>query len=397
MAPEPAIRLQNAGKSYDIVTAAGNVFTRFVLSRAHSVIRSQEFWAVRGLTLDIASGSMIGIIGANGSGKSTLLRMIAGITPPSEGTVDARGRVIAMLEVGLGFHEDLTGYENIYLHGALLGMTRREIDERVGAIVAYAEIAEFMEMPVKHFSTGMRARLGFAVAVHCDPDVLLVDEVLAVGDGHFQLKCLGTMQAFQRAGKTLLFVTHNIRHARALCERILWLDGGRPVMWGPSEEVALAYRRAQCEESIRAGGNGSGEPTPVQIEAVRVTDGEGRERTAFRFGETLVVHLRGVAESPIEAPDLRVTVVRGDCEIAGTATAREAGCAPERLEGAFEWTLRWPAVFLNTADYDLSLTLLAGDRPVLALPEVARVHVEAPHMVDPDVLADLPCEFDLIR
>ncbi|MBN1477675.1 ATP-binding cassette domain-containing protein, partial [Candidatus Sumerlaeota bacterium] len=358
MAREPAIRLQNAGKSYDLVTAAGNVFTRFILSRAHSVIRSQEFWAVRGLTLDIAPGSMIGIIGANGSGKSTLLRMIAGITPPSEGTVKVRGRVIAMLEVGLGFHEDLTGYENIYLHGALLGMTHREIDERVGAIVAYAEIAEFMDMPVKHFSTGMRARLGFAVAVHCDPDVLLVDEVLAVGDGHFQLKCLGTMQAFQRAGKTILFVTHNIRHARTLCERILWLDGGRPVMWGPSEEVALAYRRAQCEQTIRPGGNGSGESAAVRIEAVRVTDGEGRERTDFRFGETLVVHLRGVAESPIEAPDLRVTVVRGDCEIAGTATAREAGCAPERLEGAFEWTLRWPAVFLNTADYSLSLTLL---------------------------------------
>jgi hypothetical protein len=130
---------------------------------------------------------------------------------------------------------------------------------------------------------------------------------------------------------------------------------------------------------------------------VSVTDGEGRERTDLRFGETLVVRLRGVAESPIEAPDLRVTVVRGDCEMAGTATAREAGCAPERLEGPFEWTLRWPAVFLNTADYDLSLTLLAGGQPVLALPEVARLRVEAPHMVDPDVLADLPCEFELIR
>jgi lipopolysaccharide transport system ATP-binding protein len=198
-------------------------------------------WAVRDLDLELRQGDSLGIIGRNGAGKSTLLKLLARITEPTAGRAEVAGRVGALLDVGTGFHPELTGRENLVLNGAILGMRRREIERRYDEIVAFAGVERFMDTPVKRFSAGMRARLAFAVAAHLEPDVLVVDEVLAVGDAEFQKKCLGRMGEAARSGRTVLFVSHNTAAIESLCSRAMWLEGGRCVAMGAPAEVTARY------------------------------------------------------------------------------------------------------------------------------------------------------------
>lgn len=202
---------------------ATSIKERLVRRKAASV----DFYALRDVSLEIAHGQSVGLIGANGSGKSTLLKVLAGILRPTEGTVEARGRIASLLELGAGFNGELSGRENIYLNASLLGLTRRETDKLYDSIVEFAELAEFIDNPVKHYSSGMYVRLGFSVAVHVDPDILLVDEVLAVGDEHFQRKCLNKIAEFQQAGKTILFVSHSPDLIEKVCTRAILLDHGQ--------------------------------------------------------------------------------------------------------------------------------------------------------------------------
>jgi lipopolysaccharide transport system ATP-binding protein len=201
-------------------------------------------WALRDVSLDVAAGEVVGIIGRNGAGKSTLLKILAGITDPTEGYGEVHGRLGSLLEVGSGFHPELTGRENVYLNGAILGMTRAEIDGKFDDIVAFAEVAEFIDTPVKHYSSGMYVRLAFAVAAHLEPDILLVDEVLAVGDAAFQAKCLSAMQGGTRAQRTTLFVSHNMAAIEYLCARVVWLDRGTVRRLGPARDVVREYLEA---------------------------------------------------------------------------------------------------------------------------------------------------------
>ena len=198
-------------------------------------------WALRDLTLEVRQGEALGIIGRNGAGKSTLLKILSRITEPTEGHAVVRGRVGSLLEVGTGFHPELTGRENIYLNGAILGMRRTEISRRFDEIVAFAETAEFLDTPVKRYSSGMYTRLAFAVAAHLEPEILLVDEVLAVGDAGFQKKCLGKMGDVTRAGRTVLFVSHNLVAVQTLCDQAVWLDHGRMKSCGNSHDVTAQY------------------------------------------------------------------------------------------------------------------------------------------------------------
>lgn len=201
----------------------------------------EVLWALRDVNLTVAPGEVVGIVGKNGSGKSTLLKLLARVTAPTEGHATLRGRVGSLLEVGTGFHADLTARENIYLNGALLGMTRAEMNAQLDAIVDFSEVGRFLETPVKRFSTGMYIRLGFAVAAHIRSDILLVDEVLAVGDAAFQRKCLDKMSALSADGRTVLFVSHNMGTVRTLCPRVVWLDEGRVQQDGPARDVVTAY------------------------------------------------------------------------------------------------------------------------------------------------------------
>src|SRR6202035_4482841 len=208
---------------------------------------SQEyFWALRDVCMEVREGEVLGLIGRNGAGKTTLLKILSRITRPTSGWAEIRGRVRSLLEVGTGFHGELSGRENTYLSGSILGMGKREIDRKFDEIVAFAEIDKFIDTPVKHYSSGMYVRLAFAVAAHLEPEILLVDEVLAVGDINFQKKCLGKMGEVAKGGRTVVLVSHQLNQIRRLCERVVWFDGGSVRQAGQTHEVVSAYEAAMA-------------------------------------------------------------------------------------------------------------------------------------------------------
>jgi lipopolysaccharide transport system ATP-binding protein len=207
-------------------------------------MRADRFLALEDICLEVREGEAIGIVGPNGSGKSTMLGLMAGVIPPQTGTVEVHGRVAPLLELGAGFHYELTGRENIVLNGVLMGLTRREVEARMEAIVAFSGLADSLNEPVRTYSSGMVARLGFSVAVHLDPDILLIDEILAVGDAHFQARCHERLADFRRRGTTFVIVSHALEEIRMLCDRVVWLTGGRIMMQGEPDEVIAAYEKS---------------------------------------------------------------------------------------------------------------------------------------------------------
>lgn len=218
--------------------------------RAFRQVRRETFWALRDINFEVEEGEVVGIIGRNGAGKSTLLKILSRITEPTEGYAVLRGRIGSLLEVGTGFHPELTGRENIYFNGILLGMTRQEIRQKFDEIVAFAGVETFLDTPLKHYSSGMAMRLAFSVAAHLEPEILVVDEVLAVGDIEFQKKCLNKMEdVSRRAGRTVLFVSHQMGQIRRLCNRVMWLDSGRVRMIGPTLEVVAAYEKSMLGDN----------------------------------------------------------------------------------------------------------------------------------------------------
>ncbi len=226
-----------------------DVITKAVASPFRRTKRSVSdfMWALRDVSFDVEKGEVIGLIGRNGAGKTTLLKILSRITQPTSGFAELHGRVGSLLEVGTGFHPELTGRENVYLSGTILGMTKREIDRKFDEIVAFAEVKKFLDTPLKHYSTGMQMRLAFAVAAHLEPEILFVDEVLAVGDIEFQKKCLGKMQEVSRSGRTIVFVSHQMNQIRRLCGRALWIDGGQVREQGPTGAVVAQYESASLQ------------------------------------------------------------------------------------------------------------------------------------------------------
>jgi lipopolysaccharide transport system ATP-binding protein len=276
-----AIHVKGLGKRYRVGERERYLALRDVLMR---VLRAQwcgepDFlWALRNISFDVRQGEVVGVIGRNGSGKTTLLKLLSRITRPTEGFAEIEGRVGSLLEVGTGFHPELTGRENIYLSGAVLGMRRNEINRKFAEIVSFSEVERFLDTPLKHFSTGMQMRLAFAVAAHLEPEILLIDEVLAVGDLAFQKKCLGKMQEVSKTGRTILFVSHQMNQIRRLCERVIWIHGGEMQKDGPAKEVVNAYEVAalslEREELERAPGSlafqswriGNAQPTVLDVD-----------------------------------------------------------------------------------------------------------------------------------
>lgn len=262
-----AIRVENLSKLYrigpreryktlrDTLTDAIYAPLRWLCSTfQHSNVErasgNDTIWALKDVSFEVKRGEVIGIIGRNGAGKTTLLKILSRITEPTEGRVEIYGRVGSLLEVGTGFHPELTGRENIYLNGAILGMKRAEVERKFDEIVAFAEIEKFLDTPVKHYSSGMYVRLAFAVAAHLEPEILLVDEVLAVGDAAFQKKCLGKMEDVSKGGRTVLFVSHQMNSIRKLCERCIWMDAGRVRAAGPTAKVVGSYEASFASTSF---------------------------------------------------------------------------------------------------------------------------------------------------
>lgn len=286
----PVIEIKNVSKRYDINRRQGgyialrevitNAFrhpVRFIRKKVTESFKNKEdFWALRDINLTVNKGEIVGIIGANGTGKSTLLKILSRITPPTDGEIQIRGKVASLLEIGTGFHPELTGRENIFLNGAILGMSQKEVARKFNDIVEFSGVERFIDTPVKRYSSGMYVRLAFAVAAHMDPDILLVDEVLAVGDAEFQKKCLGKMsEVTRRAGRTILFVSHNMAAIQKLCTRTVLLEKGEIAMVGDTRKVIEHY----LSQGIKTKGEISFPRTPhklVEIRKIRIRDANGQ-------------------------------------------------------------------------------------------------------------------------
>jgi lipopolysaccharide transport system ATP-binding protein len=306
-----SITIENLSKRYQIGALQHETQLRDQLVRALRApfrrrAQKEVLWALRDVSFSVQKGEVVGIIGRNGAGKSTLLKILSKITYPTSGKVRAHGRVAALLEVGAGFHEELTGRENIFLNGSVMGMKKREVDGKLEAIVEFSGMERFIDTPIKHYSSGMRSRLGFAVAAHLDPDVLIVDEVLAVGDAAFQKKCINAMHELRGGGRTVLFVSHNMAAVENLCSRGIWISQGQIERDGPVRDVIEAYMASfgapdSASNALDAvdGRRGSGE---IRYTRVEFRSPDGQLQTVTRAGRPLVVRLHYHANKPIERP-----------------------------------------------------------------------------------------------
>jgi ABC-2 type transport system ATP-binding protein/lipopolysaccharide transport system ATP-binding protein len=348
-----AIAVSGLGKRYRLqrqgVTTLKTAALRLV---SRGAPRAEEFWALRHASFSVRSGESLGIIGRNGAGKSTLLGLIAGTITPTEGTVETRGRISSLLELGAGFHPDLTGRENVFLNGSILGLRRRDIARRLDAIVAFSELERFIDTPVKHYSSGMFVRLAFSVAMEVDPEILIVDEVLSVGDERFREKCRTRITDFRRRGKTFLIVSHDMDTIQTICDRVLLLESGATVL----EDVPT--RAVNEYHALNAAGAGEGPglrewgSREAEIVSVDLRDAEGREVSALAARQGFTAHLRWRAARRVEDPVFGFALCDGEGRVLyGTNTAID-GCAVPALEGAGAITLEFePLPFLRGRYY----------------------------------------------
>jgi lipopolysaccharide transport system ATP-binding protein len=319
----------------------------------------EDFWALEDLSFEVEPGEVVGVIGRNGAGKSTLLKILSRITKPTTGHAELRGRVGSLLEVGTGFHPELTGRENIYLNGAILGMSRREIARKFDEIVAFADVERFLETPVKRYSSGMYVRLAFAVAAHLEPEILIVDEVLAVGDMGFQRKCLGRIQEVGRSGCTVLFVSHNMAAVESLCTRAILLEEGRVVGDGAVADLIDEYRRRTLALQLQGGAPFRGEGRVLR--SATLLDAEGEPTNFIPLGG--LFHLRIGLETP--QPTFHPTIGVGIDDVTGqrmlTVHTPRSRAAIERLEGRGWVDCRIVEFPLAPGDYWVKLALSTGD------------------------------------
>ena len=383
---KPIIEIAGLGKKYrigankekylslrdEMARKAHGLYRRFVARHQH-IPEAEEFWALKDVSFSVQEGEVVAVVGRNGAGKSTLLKILSQITPPTEGTITCRGRVASLLEVGTGFHPELTGRENVFLNGAILGMTRAEIRRKFDEIVAFAEVEKFLDTPVKRYSSGMYVRLAFAVAAHLEPEVLVVDEVLAVGDAQFQKKCLGKMGEVAKQGRTVLFVSHNMAAVNALCRRGVVLKAGRTVLDAPVDVAIREYLRAAAgEDYIRPG-------VPAKqagILEVWLEDSAGRRVTTVCSGMAfgLCIAYR-VADN--EAPTNFSAVLRDQWGNAVTC------CSSRFATGLFEAAplagvarCRFARCQFSPGEYTIDVAFHRRDKPLDFVQSAARLATE---------------------
>jgi ABC-type polysaccharide/polyol phosphate transport system ATPase subunit len=377
MTVAPAISIRDVSKRFRLYRGR-RVFTvkdLFVRGGRVGLFAGEEMWALRNVSLELVRGRMVGIVGSNGSGKSTLLKLIGGILKPTSGTVSVTGRLSALIELGAGFHPEFTGRENVFINGVLLGLSRAEIRERFDEIVAFAGLSPYIDNPVKTYSSGMYMRLGFAIAVTVDPDILLIDEVLAVGDESFQHKCVSKIQEFKGRGKTIVLVTHDLGSVERLCDEAVWLEGGRLMARGGPREIIDRYlgqvaqeeaavldaAHEQAEEALSAGTAQRWGSREIEITAVRLTDQAGHERYLYETGEPCTIRLAFRAQRPIEDPVFGIGIFRKDGVCCyGTNTAID-GLAVSKLAGSGEVAVRIGRLELVEGEYLLDVAAHARD------------------------------------
>jgi homopolymeric O-antigen transport system ATP-binding protein len=360
--PDPAIRAQGLGKRYRLYQQRHQSLKEILVKR--SLGRWQDLWAVRELDFEVPRGQVLGVIGENGSGKSTLLKLLNGILDPDEGSIEVAGRISALLELGAGFQPEYTGRENIHLYGALLGLRRAEVQERYDRIVEFSELGSFIEYPVKNYSSGMYMRLGFSVAVHLDPEVLLVDEILAVGDENFQQKCFRHLAELRKRGCTIVLVSHDLDSVGRFCDRVLWLDHGRKMADGSPDAVIQAYLDAQADRAAQRAPRAPGEAGGLAITDVRFLDEHGRETRSLETLRPLTVEIHYSARQDLDDVALNFTVYRSD----GVRCLDAPSNVPKTFRlpsGAGMARLRFPRFTLHKGSYQATVAVYDGTGRVM--------------------------------
>ena len=387
-----AIKFEQVSKRYRIGSGRGslreaipNLFKRLVGRNDHrSTIGS--IWALKDVSFAVEKGEALGIIGRNGAGKTTILKLLSNITIPTRGDIQISGRTSALIELGAGFHPDLTGRENVYLNASILGLKKREVDERFDSIVDFAELEQFIDTPVKRYSSGMYVRLGFAVAVHTDPEILLVDEVLAVGDMAFQRKCFQRMGELRNAGTTIVLVSHNVYQVQRMCPRTLLMDKGKLVMDGRSEEVANRYLQEAMGETldqqrstpgIGSTGRGATQQTSgeLTLKKIEILDEDGEATDIIVTREVATVRIAFAANETVVEPIVGVNFYTLDqVHISGFSnTFRNKGVS---LDGESCVDCRIPHVSLLPGVYSIKVRVVSHDgRIILDAPDAYRFRV----------------------
>ncbi len=365
MEEEQAISLEGISVRYRVPHERIGTLKEHAIRWLERRLPYDDFWALQDINLLVQRGETIGIIGPNGAGKSTLLKVIARVLRPTRGRVWIRGRVAPLLEFGAGFHPELTGRENVFLNGALLGFSRAEIQHKFQRIVDFAELWDFIDAPLRTYSSGMAVRLGFAIASDIQPDILIIDEVFSVGDAAFQRKSAERIEGFRAAGATILMVSHSPQSVQTICDRAIWIDHGRIVADGSSSAVVSQYLARDTAAEASRLSHESG-PSPVQrwgnreieILKVRLLDAHGQERTVFETGEPLMLELNYQAHAPIDAPVFGMSIHRHDGLLVTGPNTSFAGLTLPTLQDSGRVTLTIPQLPLLQGLYHISVAVV---------------------------------------
>ncbi len=376
-----AIRLQGLGKEYRVGQKERYLSLRDVISglfRRRAPSPEESFWALKDVTFDVVPGEVLGLIGRNGAGKSTLLKVLSRITEPTEGFAELHGRVGSLLEVGTGFHPELTGRENIYLAGTILGMTRAEIVQKFDEIVAFSEVEKFLDTQVKHYSSGMFMRLAFAVAAHLQPEILFVDEVLAVGDAAFQEKCLDKMHDISSSGRTVVFVSHNMDAIRKLCTKVVHLDHGRAVDLGPTDEIIAKYLTHFHAGTSTTSLDISTRKNGWSIERIEVLDLAGDPKPCVQTWDAVRLRVHFSCERPLLAGGAVVVTLQSltGVMLGFFATQPDQSVKVELRQGANHIDLIIGQVMLSAGKYLIGASLAIPGAEWLVQSEEAVFEIE---------------------
>ncbi len=364
---QTAIEVHNLSKRYRLGMFGARTFWHEMkqLLRGRPGNRQNEFWALQDVNFTVNRGELVGIIGSNGAGKSTLLKILSRITGPTTGDVLLHGRTSSLLEVGTGFHPDLSGRDNVFLNGTILGMKKREIQARFEEIVDFANLHEFIDTPVKRYSSGMYVRLAFAVAAHLEPEILIVDEVLAVGDYQFQKKCMDKMRSVAESGRTVLFVSHNTSVVENLCRRLIWLKAGQVIEDGPAQQVMSRYLTdfSSQEDDVQAVSSDG----QVMIRSFRLINSQGQTVSSIVEGESLTAEFQVTAKQLLQQPFFSVFIGHDDYAYFGASQILD-GFSSGDLKGTITVRCHFPEMrLLPKRSYFVGLTIRAGmpPKPVL--------------------------------
>jgi ABC-2 type transport system ATP-binding protein len=362
------IRARGLGRLFKIRLSQTRSLKETILRR--ELPRTRDLWALRDVDLDVRRGETFGIVGPNGSGKSTLLKLIAGIFAPSTGSLEVAGRVGSLIELGAGFHPEFTGVENVYLNASIYGLRRDYVDRHLDEIISFAELEQFKDVPVRTYSSGMYMRLGFSVAMHIQPDILLLDEVLAVGDEAFQQKCFGRIGDFKRAGGTIVFVSHDPSAVERLCDRAIMLERGRVLEEGPAGEVVRAYhRRLITHPRAAARRDGAAPAALCRVHEVRAVGGDGSVRDRFTEGEPMALEVWLYAENEIDDASVTVGIRDAEGRPIGSQSLEGVLLRPERLE---RLRLNFPGLPMREGRFFVDVGVMSRNRDAeLALAERA--------------------------